>query len=1141
MTLEEIQAIVAAGEGNDGHLVTFANDDQPNIAFNFSQAPFTKVHNVVTNVQNVLKAQMEAQKNNPPTMTTLDTPDVSDSWSLILPTIFGNTGDDITPEKSSSTHAVPETDTLELELPNDDNSLSKEGETNLISSSAATSKYESFELSTEKAQASSEVSSIPSTTIMAKTTTSTTTSTTAKPRITTTTTTTTTTPKPRTTSTTTTAVPKTTTTARPPTTSTTTTTTIKPTTTSTTTTTTAKPKLKTTTTTIPETTTTTTAKPRATPTTTKKPVSTTAAATQRNPNPSSISTTSKQRISTTSKPAVQSTWASKLTTIQTTNRFTMTTPNESDNFDKIDTFDPATAKRPSSTEKITTQEKLSSFAPISTVAYVTSERTTTQAPKTTATFASTTKRSVTSNKLSSPIFSTATTPEITTYKPVQNTVPMTSALLETDRNENATTITTQSVSPSTAVSSTEFMSAEKETNPILSDLPLSINDMQENEPPIPIFDIAQSISQITSDLGNNYPITSNSNLIDTSKNSDMDFESKENIELDIPTESNFTELENKDALDNFVKISTIDPPVSVEKENVEDNREPSKVIQNIDDVNDDKEKLKVKNDNVVSTLPTEVPASVAATMDPILSESMGDLLSQVVNQNPQHIVQNSGESTSDAVTSTIADKYISTTEKIIETSSISSFTTEKVVKTSPSSEVIQENNIIEDTKNSSIIGEIIKTEISNPKPTQMTETIETDNKFIQINAMNTQDKSINEASKDNQDTQPAKSNPSAPENDLIKEKHNKDETKIPFEKMSPPNKEAIKPESSKNVSEPSFSKISSTFQTEKTDSGKVENVPIPEVSIQNRISFVESSSDKNIEKPSNFNKIHISDNLEVFNEKVQDPRPKIDEFKKKIQKVNIDDKELANDRNSSWKLISTVKPPKANEIPKDKLKSDSNYSTDSEELNKDIILDVSKENQGLEVTTKDLGEDIAQFTQLCNELAFRYWNSMTENIEKKRSFVLSPYSVTSMLAMMFMGARGATSGEMNEILKLDDMVTFNPHFTLKNISDSIETTPEAGVIVSAFIRELYSDRDKGRILTFYKERAQHFYNGHVEEINFKFISDVIRRRTNLLVKRYSWGRIPEYMKTNSVTMQPPLAAFSANVFQVRVFFSNYVF
>jgi len=134
--------------------------------------------------------------------------------------------------------------------------------------------------------------------------------------------------------------------------------------------------------------------------------------------------------------------------------------------------------------------------------------------------------------------------------------------------------------------------------------------------------------------------------------------------------------------------------------------------------------------------------------------------------------------------------------------------------------------------------------------------------------------------------------------------------------------------------------------------------------------------------------------------------------------------------------------------------------------------------------------------------------------------------------MMFLGARGATSGEMNDILKLDDMVTFNPHIVFKNVTESIEVSKKSGVATSAFVRELYSDRSKGRLLSFYKDRVQQFYSGHVEEINFTTVSDIVRRRTNLLVKRQTWGKIPEYIKGNNMHMRPPLSVFSANIFQV---------
>ncbi|XP_055687025.1 mucin-2 [Lutzomyia longipalpis] len=191
-----------------------------------------------------------------------------------------------------------------------------------------------------------------------------------------------------------------------------------------------------------------------------------------------------------------------------------------------------------------------------------------------------------------------------------------------------------------------------------------------------------------------------------------------------------------------------------------------------------------------------------------------------------------------------------------------------------------------------------------------------------------------------------------------------------------------------------------------------------------------------------------------------------------------------------------------------------------------------KEALGLEQSTQHLDQDLIDFVNLCNELAFTYWKAMTaEGISTSRSIVVAPFAITSMLAMIFLGARGATSGEMNEILRLDEMVTFNPHAVFRNVTDSIENLRESGVFTSAVVRELFSDRAKGKLLSFYKDKVQQFYSGHVEEVNYAVINDIIRRRTNLLMKRHTWGKVMEFLKTNTITMRPPLATVSANIFK----------
>ncbi|XP_052755306.1 uncharacterized protein LOC113509835 isoform X2 [Galleria mellonella] len=501
--------------------------------------------------------------------------------------------------------------------------------------------------------------------------------------------------------------------------------------------------------------------------------------------------------------------------------------------------------------------------------------------------------------------------------------------------------------------------------------------------------------------------------------------------------------------------------------------------------------------------------SERTTIDPILSESMGDLLSQIVNQAPQTILTSEKYSNDIKLEMTESNLETTSSNSVDDKTTETPFINREQEITTISAE---ESSILPNIKNK-IAGEINETIIGIPTNATISDNndkqkyVKENNKnYIEISVSNNKNNTTLE--KVSNMTNGSIVNTESEDKNI----HNMNKTiKKPTITLTDANKLEITTELLKTFP-------SNTEQLSKTESTTIKFST--SAVTESTTTFAQPSKNK---LESNNNKLTNN-----YKDKLHEILPKIDEFKKKIQKVNIDDKELVAERNNSWKLIPTVAPPKSNEIPKDKFKNEGHLTASA---HKDIVLDFSKENQGLEVTTKDLGEDISQFTELCNELAFRYWNTIVENIDKRRSFILSPYSITSMLAMMFMGARGATSGEMNEILKLDEMVTFNPHFTLKNISDSIETSPEAGVIVSAFVRELYSDRNKGKILTFYKERAQHFYNGHVEEINFKLIGDIIRRRTNLLVKRYTWGKIPEYMKSNSIHMQPPLAAFSANIFQ----------
>lgn len=142
-----------------------------------------------------------------------------------------------------------------------------------------------------------------------------------------------------------------------------------------------------------------------------------------------------------------------------------------------------------------------------------------------------------------------------------------------------------------------------------------------------------------------------------------------------------------------------------------------------------------------------------------------------------------------------------------------------------------------------------------------------------------------------------------------------------------------------------------------------------------------------------------------------------------------------------------------------------------------------KQALGLEESTIDAGEDILEFAKFCNEVAFNFWIALNnEGISSARSLTLSPFALTSMLGALFLGARGRTSGEINDMLHLDDIVTFNPHAMLRNISESIDEKNDGNVYNNVFVRELLSDRSKGKILPFFKEKVNQFYSGYVKSL-----------------------------------------------------------
>ena len=103
---------------------------------------------------------------------------------------------------------------------------------------------------------------------------------------------------------------------------------------------------------------------------------------------------------------------------------------------------------------------------------------------------------------------------------------------------------------------------------------------------------------------------------------------------------------------------------------------------------------------------------------------------------------------------------------------------------------------------------------------------------------------------------------------------------------------------------------------------------------------------------------------------------------------------------------------------------------------------LSPDHQGLEETSQ-LNRAQRNFVGINNNLGFDMFKATLEDPQhKKENLVFSSLSATTSLALVFLGARGVTSWEINELLRLDEMISFNPHLMYKSVTDDFETNED---------------------------------------------------------------------------------------------------
>lgn len=116
------------------------------------------------------------------------------------------------------------------------------------------------------------------------------------------------------------------------------------------------------------------------------------------------------------------------------------------------------------------------------------------------------------------------------------------------------------------------------------------------------------------------------------------------------------------------------------------------------------------------------------------------------------------------------------------------------------------------------------------------------------------------------------------------------------------------------------------------------------------------------------------------------------------------------------------------------------------------------ESLGLTASTSHLTRAERAFVDVNNNLGFQFYRNLLKE-HGQENMVFSPISTSTSLAMIFLGSRGNTSWQLNEILRLDEMISFNPHLMFKNITDTLAESTES--ITSACLKALLVDKVSG--------------------------------------------------------------------------------
>ncbi|XP_068850185.1 serpin B6-like [Capricornis sumatraensis] len=150
--------------------------------------------------------------------------------------------------------------------------------------------------------------------------------------------------------------------------------------------------------------------------------------------------------------------------------------------------------------------------------------------------------------------------------------------------------------------------------------------------------------------------------------------------------------------------------------------------------------------------------------------------------------------------------------------------------------------------------------------------------------------------------------------------------------------------------------------------------------------------------------------------------------------------------------------------------------------------------------------------------------------DNSKNVFISPLSLSSALAMVFMGAKGNTAAQMCQTLSLSKSSGGGEdvHLGFQKLLSEVNRTGTQYLLRTA--NRLFGEKTYDFLLSF-KDACRVFYQAEMEELDFVSASEESRKRINTWVAEKTGGKIRDLLSANSVNPTTRLVLMNAIYFK----------